>query len=242
MGAGSSVWADGKSLATAPALPQASSAPFVSFPVSTAPITTQLIIQRLGFVESQIKTLSAHFHQVIKIKDVDLIREIGGSLEYSKPRRFNIKQTLPEPQRAVSDGEKIWIWRPSKNQVIEMKLKAWGRSQPFAKSLLDFGHYSRMIQSYQVKIARTSSLSGDLKGYQEIIVLLTPKKGEAHFSLRLKLNTRDFFPFESEFRQKGVFVYSRFSRIIYNIALPKSEFHFEAPRGAEVFDESLESR
>jgi len=248
---------DNASLPSALAISTVSVAPLPSFSwvASSSPVTVGLIIKRLASIEGQIKTLSAHFDQTVNMKEAGLTQKVVGFLDYSRPKRFNIKQTLPELQRIISDGTNIWVWRPSKKQVIKMPLSDWGKSQPFAQGLLDFGHYSEMLKNYQVKIVRTTSLSGALKDYQEITLLLTSnhkpsraqylsgkREGEdsslkqGRFSLHLKLNTRNFFPFESEFQQDGIFVRSRFSHIVYNIALSSSEFHFDPPPDAQVFD------
>ena len=214
----------------------ASSIQSFSWGASSSPITVNVVTKRLKAIESQITTFSANFDQTVKIKDAGLTQNVVGSIDYSKPKRFNIKQLRPEKQRVVSDGKILWVWRPSKNQVLRMKLQDWGERQPFAQGLIDFGHYAEMIGNYHVKIVKTTPLLGALKGYQEITLLLTPRQGDNKFSLRLKLNTRNFFPFESDFKQNGVFVRSRFSDIVYNISLSSSEFHFDPPADAQVFD------
>ncbi len=207
------------------------------FEPSSAPLTVKDITDNLATVESRIKTLSARFRQTILIHDAGITQNVAGSLKYSRGSLFHIDQQLPEKQTVVSDGNTIWIWRPSKKQTLEMDLSYWAKTQPFARGLLDFGHYASMLKRYKIKIIHNSLVPETKSGYRNIELLLTPRTSSENFSLRLFLNTRDFFPVESDFTQKGVSVRSHFSDIVYNIALSSAEFHFETPSGAQVFDE-----
>ncbi len=207
------------------------------FTPSSAPLTVADIVKNLSSVEAKIKTLSARFKQTILIRDAGITQKVAGSLKYARGSRFHIDQKLPEKQSVVSDGETIWIWRPSKKEALEMELAYWAKTQPFARGLLDFGHYASMLSRYRIKIIHNSLVPKTKSGYRNIELLLTPKSSSEKFSLRLFFNTRDFFPVESDFSQKGVLVRSHFSDIVYNIALSSSEFNFEPPSGAQIFDE-----
>ncbi len=218
-------------------VPVSSSALDFSFAPSSTPLTLADIVKNLSAVEAKIKTLSARFNQTILIRDAGIAQNVRGSLKYARGSRFHIDQKLPEKQTVVSDGETIWIWRPSKKEALEMELAYWAKTQPFARGLLDFGHYASMLKNYNIKIIHNSLAPRGMSGYRNIELLLTPKSSSEKFSLRLFFNTRDFFPIESDFAQKGVLVRSHFSDIVYNIALSSAEFHFEPPSGAQVFDE-----
>ncbi len=204
---------------------------------SSAPLTVESIIANLSKVESKIKTLSARFNQTILIRDAGITQNVAGSLKYERGSLFHIDQKLPEKQTVVSDGNSIWIWRPSRKEALEMDIAYWAKTQPFARALLDFGHYASMLKNYRIKIIHNSLVPKTQSGYRNIELLLTPKTGSKKFSLRLFLNTRDFFPVESDFTQKGVLVRSHFSDIVYNIAFSSAEFHFKMPPGTQVFDE-----
>ncbi len=204
---------------------------------SSSPLTVESIINNLSKVESKIKTLSARFNQTILIRDAGITQNVAGSLKYERGSLFHIEQKLPEKQTVVSDGNSIWIWRPSRKEALEMDIAYWAKTQPFARGLLDFGHYASMLKNYKIKIIHNSLAPKTKSGYRNIELLLTPKTASEKFSLRLFLNTRDFFPVESDFSQKGVLVRSHFSDIVYNIALSSAEFHFKMPPGTQVFDE-----
>ncbi len=204
---------------------------------SSSPLTVESIIANLSRVESTIKTLSAHFNQTILIRDAGITQNVAGSLKYERGSLFHIEQKLPEKQTVVSDGNSIWIWRPSRKEAIEMDIAYWAKTQPFARGLLDFGHYASMLKNYKIKIIHNSLAPKAQSGYRNIELLLTPKAASEKFSLRLFFNTRDFFPVESDFYQKGVVVRSHFSDIVYNITFSSAEFHFKMPPGTQVFDE-----
>lgn len=209
-------------------------------PATTQPITVPLVVERFQAIDRDMKSLSCAFRQTVQWEESGTSQEVHGTLDYEKPEKLHIEEG-PEAQTVVSDGQTLWIWRHSTDQVIETSLAEWKKSEPLAQGLLDFGRYADMLQRYDVTVSSVTPAPEDGPGQKRFSLLLTPKgKGKtsaepADFSLRLRLSTRDYFPTKTELRVGGVSVSSTFSKIQYNPPIAASRFEFSPPPGADVF-------
>ncbi|MBU6430492.1 MAG: outer membrane lipoprotein carrier protein LolA [Cyanobacteria bacterium REEB65] len=200
----------------------------------TAPITVPYIVERFERLDRRLNTLSADFTQYVRWDESGMAQTVEGSFDYKKPGDMRLQHKLPERQLLVSDGTLLWIYRPSTNQVIKTRLEDWKKSEPMAQGLLDFGNYAGLLKSYDAEISSESAPGSD--GQRDVWLRLKPKDKKQDFTLTLKLNTRDFFPADTELRAGSVSVHSIFSNIKYNPPEPEARFKFTPPPDADVFD------
>lgn len=198
---------------------------------STAPITVGEIIRRFEAFESSFESLAAEFEQTVRLQEAGT-RSVHGSLSYRKPRSLRIEHTRPSRQSLIASGDTLWIHRHENNQVIQSTLADWKKAEPLASSLVDFSSYSLMLKSYDVSIDSTAP-SGD--GHRGIVLSLVPRDARANFALRLKLDTRDYFPAEAEMTADAAVVSTRFSKVRLNPEIPTGHFDFKPPPDADVF-------
>lgn len=215
------------------------STPAASVPVqapSSAPITTALIVERFEELDAKLVTLSSEFHQSIRWDESGTMQSLEGRLDYRKKDHLHLEHRLPEPQTIVADGESLWIWRRSTNQVIRTRLEEWKKSEPMAQGLMDFGNYGDMLKRYEVRIGTVSPAGAD--GHRGFTIMLTPKEKRQDFILTMSLSTKDFFPYDTELRVGEVTIHSLFDKVSFNPELPDSLFRFTPPPGADVFIKS----
>ncbi len=183
-------------------------------------------------------TLRADFSQFVRLEGSDTVQQVEGEVLFKKPDLMRLEHRLPEKQTVVSDGTWMWVYRPSTNQVIQTRLDAWRKNEPLAKGLLDFGHSADLLKRYAAAVSTVSAPGAD--GYRTFVVTLTPKpsehaSGDADFTLTLKADTRNFFPYEAALHVGRASIRSAFSNVRLNPELPDESFRFAPPAGADVF-------
>lgn len=203
---------------------------------STAPVTVQLIIDRLQALDEGMKSLSADFRQHVKMEEAGTEQTIEGAVSYGKPSLLRVEHFRPERQTVVADGQWLWVYRQQTNQVIQTSFDEWRKSEPLAQGLMDFGGYASLLKRYAVEIATISAPAPD--GHRTVSLLLKPKDKDEAFALRLDLSTKDFFPAHAELAAGRIRILSHFSNVKFNPDLPPSLFKFSPPAGADVFRKS----
>jgi outer membrane lipoprotein carrier protein len=212
---------------------------------TTGPITVPVVMERFESFDRGMRSLSASFRQIVHSQDTGQSQSAAGTFDYRKKNLMRIEHSRPERQTLVSDGAKVWVWRPANGQVIRSGLEAWKQSQPLAQGLLDFGNYAELLRRYDVSITTVSA--PDARGYRQLALELRPRPtpGQAAadaYTLTMRLSTKDFFPYETDLRAGGVTVRTVFSDVRYNPALPDSLFRFSPPAGADVLDFPAKAR
>lgn len=210
----------------------------VAYAASTAPVTLDLISARFAEVDARMNSLKASFRQFVRMEGSDTVQSVEGDVQFLKPDFMRLTQRLPEPQTVVSDGARLWVYRPSTNQVISTRLEDWRRSEPLAKGLLDFGRSADLLKRYDAVLSTVSAPGAD--GQRTFTVTLTPrpearKSSGADFELKLTASTKDFFPGDAVLRVGQVSIHSVFSALRLNPEFPAQAFRFTPPPGADVF-------
>lgn len=196
----------------------------VDLRVSSAPSSIQELLAHFQFLDQNLGSLSAEFTQSVSLSETGATQSVSGAVDYLKPDRFHMRHLRPERQTVVSDGKTLWVHRQDQNQVIESLLEDWKRADPMVANLMDFGHYSRLLQKYTV--------SFDSAALQ---IVLRPKEARQDFVLRLGLSGPALFPVETELSVGRMRVRTTFRNIRFNPRLSESLFAFVPPQGAEVF-------
>lgn len=200
---------------------------------STAPVTLEAVLQRFEELDRGLSTLSADFRQFVRWEASETTQTVEGRLDYRKKDLLRIEHRLPERQTIVADGQNLWIWRRSTNQVIKTGLAEWKKSEPLAQGLLDFGGYAQLLKRYEAKLSSAAAASKDKPDV--LILTLTPKEKKKDFVLILRLSAKDFFPYDTELKAGEVSVHSIFENVRFNSELPNSLFRFTPPPDADVF-------
>ena len=203
-------------------------------PPPTVPVSVPYVVARFEELDLKLTSLEASFTQFVHWDESGMAQTVEGSFEYKKPGSLRLQHKVPEPQILVSDGDLLWIYRPSTNQVIKTRLADWKKSEPMAQGLLDFGNYAGLLKSYDAEVSSQTAPGPD--GHRDVTLRLKPKDKKQDYTLTLKLNTRDFFPADTELRAGGVSVHSVFSNIKYNPPEPEARFKFTPPPWADVFE------
>lgn len=193
----------------------------------SAPLTVAAVIEHVETLDKKLKTLTADFKQFVRWDESGTVQAVEGTVAFKKKNLLRVEHRIPEPQTIVSDGSWLWVHRRETNQVIQMRLDAWRKSEPMAQGLLDFGGYAELLKKYQVAIASETAA--------HVEVRLEPKEGKKDFALTLKLSRKDWFPYETELRAGEVIVRSRFENVKLNPEIPAKLFTFAPPPGADVF-------
>ena len=93
---------------------------FIAVNVSYAAESDLTLDQILGRVEKNYtgKSFQAEFVQESTIKAMDIVDFASGKIFVRYPGMMRWEYEKPEEQTIITDGHKLWIYRPSDNQVL----------------------------------------------------------------------------------------------------------------------------
>ena len=179
--------------------------------------------QLKAFLETT-KSARGIFVQSVTTKSGRKPQQSVGSFALARPGKFRWSYEKPYQQLLVSDGEKLWSFDPDLNQVTVRKLgKALG-SSPAA--LLAGGD---LDSHFVLKEA------GQAEGIE--MVDATPKTADGGFE-RVRIGLKDNLPRIMEIRDNfGQVTTLLFAEFHSNPALPKDQFKFTPPKGADIVGE-----
>lgn len=169
-------------------------------------------------------TASGSFAQSVVGKSGRKPQQSVGTFAMARPGKFRWQYEKPYQQLLVSDGEKLWSFDPDLNQVTVKKLgKALGASPA---ALLAGGD---LESNFVLRDA------GQAEGIE--MVDATPKAADGTFErvrIGLKGNLPRVMEIRDNFGQVTTLIFAEFRP---NPSLPKDEFKFTAPKGADVVGE-----
>ncbi len=85
-------------------------------------LNSKYVIEMLHKNYDNIKTFKSNFVQFSYFKSVNMLQKYEGVLYLKRPNFMRWDYTYPEVQSIISNGEKIWYYYPSENQVNVGKL------------------------------------------------------------------------------------------------------------------------
>jgi outer membrane lipoprotein carrier protein len=80
-------------------------------------------VARIDAYLGSVKTLGAHFLQVVRAKDGQITDRASGTLSVARPDRFRWDYREPYSQTIVADGSKLWLYDPDLDQVTVRSLE-----------------------------------------------------------------------------------------------------------------------
>ena len=164
------------------------------------------------------------FYQSVASKSGRKPQQSSGSFALQRPGKFRWHYEKPYPQLLVSDGDKFWSFDPDLNQVTVRKLgKALGSSPAALLAGGDLG------STFDLKDA------GQAEGVE--MVDATPKAADGTFE-RVRIGLRNNLPQVMEIRDNfGQVTTLIFAEFLSNPVLPKGQFSFTPPKGADIVGE-----
>jgi len=182
-------------------------------------------IEALKTMFAQTTTARAHFAQIVLDRNMKMLQQATGTMQFSRPGRFRWEYDRPYEQVIVSDGAKVWLYDKDLNQVTVRRLDRALGSSPAAL----LAGSDDIEKSY-----RLSSL-----GIQDGLDWLeaVPRTQDTAFE-KVKLGFGKTGLEAMELRDPfGQITVIKFSTIERNTRLPPETFRFTPPKGADVISE-----
>jgi len=182
-------------------------------------------IDALKAMFAQTTTARAHFAQIVLDRNMKMLQQATGTMQFSRPGRFRWEYDRPYEQVIVSDGAKVWLYDKDLNQVTVRRLDRALGSSP-AALLAGSGDIEK---SYRL----TSLGNQDGLDWLEAV----PRTQDTAFE-KVKLGFGKSGLESMELRdQFGQITVIKFSTIERNPRLPPETFRFTPPKGADVISE-----
>ena len=207
------------------------------FPTASAaadkePETVQELVQAVEATYQDVHSLRADFVQVRRDKALGDEARQKGKVHLRKPRQMRWEFSGPDAPIVVSDGERIWIYTPAYQQVIETEdLNSSGGG---IVQLLD--NLAEIDEHFEITLLEKND--GGLKKSHEIE--LVPKQEAPYKRVRLSVTRKkyalervivvDLMDNETELS---------FSQVKFNLDFPDTTFQFEPPEGVQVIKSTL---
>lgn len=170
-------------------------------------------------------TARAHFAQMILDRNLKMLQQATGTMQFSRPGRFRWEYDKPYEQVIVGDGSRLWIYDKDLNQVTVRKLDRALGASPAA------------LLAGSNEIEKNYTLTG--LGNQEGLDWLeaVPKARDTAFEkIRLGFGKSGLEAMELR-DQFGQVTVIKFSTIERNPRLAPEAFRFTPPKGADVISE-----
>jgi outer membrane lipoprotein carrier protein len=182
-------------------------------------------IDTLKAMFAQTTTARAHFAQIVLDRNMKMLQQATGTMQFSRPGRFRWEYDRPYEQTIVSDGSKVWLYDKDLNQVTVRRFDRALGSSPAAL----LAGSDDIEKSYRL----TSLGSQDGLDWLEAV----PRTQDTAFE-RVKLGFGKAGLEAMELRdQFGQITVIKFSTIERNPKLPPETFRFTPPKGADVISE-----
>ena len=177
-----------------------------------------------GFL-TQTTTAKGRFAQMVLDKNLKMLQQSTGTMQFSRPGKFRWEYDKPYEQTIVGDGAKLWVYDKDLNQVIVRKLGNAIGSSPAA---ILFG-------SNDLEKNFTLSEAGLRDGIEWLQAI--PKTKDTQFE-KIGIGLKDGVPVAMELRDGfGQISLLSFARFEKNPTLPANHFRFAMPKGADVLQQ-----
>ncbi len=199
---------------------------FLTASVSLADISNDEVSRLVTKIENRYAhhSFSAQFFQKSVLAALESEEIAQGKVEFSHPGKMRWVYTLPEQHEIITNGKKVWIWRPHQNQVMTGDAPSFFSSGVGAAFLSDMGDIQKF---YHVRMLSENTEWAELE--------LRPKKAVPEMErivVKVSMVTHDIVRVTTyntyEDSTSFDFGQIRFERI------PESVFEFAVPKGAEV--------
>jgi outer membrane lipoprotein carrier protein len=172
---------------------------------------------------------SADFIQKSFLKAMDIIDQASGKVYIKYPGKMRWEYETPDRQTFVTDGEKLWVYRPDDNQVQIGKAPSFFRSGKGASFLSDIG---LIRQKFDISLKKGEQDENDPFYYLKLI----PREKTLDITEILLMVSKQTF---NVVQIISINLYGDENRIdllnfAFGIKLDDSLFSFKIPEGADV--------
>jgi len=177
-----------------------------------------------GLLE-QTTTARARFAQMVLDKNLKMLQQATGTMQFSRPGKFRWEYDKPYEQLIVSDGSRVWLYDKDLNQVTVRRLDRALGSSPAAL----------LAGSNEIEKSYTLSGLGNQEGLDWLEA--APRTQDTAFEkIKLGFGKSGLEAMELH-DQFGQITVIKFSTIERNAKLPPETFRFTPPKGADVISE-----
>lgn len=173
----------------------------------------------------QTTSAKARFAQMVLDKNMKMLQQATGTMQFSRPGRFRWEYDKPYEQTIVGDGAKLWIYDKDLNQVTVRKLDRALGSSPAAL----------LAGRNEIENNYTLTSIGNQEGLDWLEAV--PKDKDTAFErIRLGFSKKglDAMELHDQFGQVTVI---KFADVERNLKLSPEIFKFAPPKGADVITE-----
>ena len=174
---------------------------------------------------NQTTSAKARFAQMVLDKNLKMLQQATGTMQFSRPGKFRWEYNKPYEQTIVGDGSRLWIYDKDLNQVTVRKLDQALGSSPAAL----------LAGSNEIEKNYTLTNIGNQEGLDWLEA--APKTRDTAFE-RIRLGFGKAGLEAMELRdQFGQVTVIKFADLERNPKLPPEAFQFTPPKGADVISE-----
>jgi len=174
---------------------------------------------------NQTTSAKARFAQMVLDKNLKMLQQATGTMQFSRPGKFRWEYNKPYEQTIVGDGSRLWIYDKDLNQVTVRKLDQALGSSPAAL----------LAGSNEIEKNYTLTNIGNQEGLDWLEAV--PKTRDTAFE-RIRLGFGKAGLEAMELRdQFGQVTVIKFADLERNLKLSPETFHFTPPKGADVISE-----
>lgn len=193
------------------------------------------IIHQLQTRYNQTQDIQANFNQVATLKSVGekQKQKSEGIVYFKKPGKMRWEYIPPNEQLLVSDGGTLWLYLPEDEQVMVQKVQnAYSSRTP-----IDFlAGGGKLKEDFDIKA------TPDMEDYppNTYHLELLPKAAQSDFSkLILSVDPNTYLVVHtSVYDLYGNVTNVYFTNIRTNSQIAEEKFHFQIPKGVEVFQQN----
>ena len=202
-------------------------------PEQEAPLLDSILSQ-MDASYRKLQSYRAEFEQESETKSFKRKRQASGRVYFLKPSEMRWDYLQPEEREVYLSGEKIHIYLPGRNQVIEQTLND---AMPGVAPARLFMGVEELVGSFSV-----SADCADEDVEDAYCLRLTPKKNKAISveEILLWVGKKDFLPLRTESRDVlGNRTTITFLKGEANVPLKEELFQFQVPPEAEVISNAF---
>ena len=182
-------------------------------------------VDSLKALLEQTTTARAHFAQMVLDKNLKMLQQATGTMQFSRPGKFRWEYDKPYEQVIVGDGSKLWIYDKDLNQVTVRRLDRALGASPAAL----------LAGSNEIEKSYTLISLGNQEGLDWLEAV--PKTQDTAFEkIRLGFSKSGLEAMELR-DQFGQITVIKFSTLERNTKVSPEAFRFTPPKGADVISE-----
>ena len=182
----------------------------------------------LGRIEARYGqgAMLAHFEQTSVLKAMDITDQAQGRLWVRQPGQMRWEYTAPEKQVIVSDGVRLWVYRPEDRQVMVGQAPAFFGDGKGAGFLSDIRQVRRQ---FAIELLDTGTDA-------RVGLRLTPHKSQPDLvRIELEIDPGDWtIDTMTTFNAYGDETRIKLSDMMFVEHLDDALFHFQIPDGVEI--------